>query len=405
MAPKTRKTKARSLAPGVYVQEVASAGHAIAGVGTSLTAFVGPTLSGPTGSPPEVLSSYAEFEHLYGGLNDLSFAPHLNHIAHAARVYFAEGGMRLCVARVAGKPRKAAPAVSVAPKLADYKKAFALLAGLPNISIVAAPGHTAFPAALAAGVAGQLVAHAEQLLYRFAVLDPPPAQDVAGARSYRASFNSSYAALYYPWIVAANPGFDPMLPGSAGEVSLPPSGFVCGIYARCDVARGVSKAPANEVIRSALRFERALTTNDQDTLNPLGVNCLRAFPGKGNLVWGARTTSADAEWRYVNVRRYFAYLERSVCLGTQWAVFEPNGDALWARIRASVSNFLSNEWHNGALQGSKPEQAFYVRCDRSTMSQNDLDNGRLICEVGVAIVRPAEFVIFRIGQKTASAPT
>lgn len=390
------------LAPGGFVQDSGSPSPPIAGVSTSLTAFVGPTLSGPTASPPEILTSYADFERTYGGLNDLSFAPHLNHVAHAARVYFAEGGMRLCVARVAGKPKKAAPAVSVAPTLADYKKAFALLARLPNISIVAAPGHTAFPAAGAAGIAGQLVAHAEQLRYRFAVLDTPPAQDVTGAQACKAGFNSSYAALYYPWVVAANPGFDPAMPGSTAEVSLPPSAFVCGIYVRCDAARGVFKAPANEVVRSALRFERALSTHDQDILNPLGINCLRTFPGKGNLVWGARTTSSDPEWRYVNIRRYATYLERSLNVGTQWTVFEPNGEPLWAKIRMAVSNFLSNEWRSGALQGTKPEQAYFVKCDRSTMSQNDLDNGRLIFEVGVAAIRPAEFIIFRIGQKTAA---
>ena len=156
------------------------------------------------------------------------------------------------------------------------------------------------------------------------------------------------------------------------------------------------------MVRGALRFERDLTKENQDLLNPQGVNCLRFFPGRGNLLWGARTASADPEWKYVNVRRYFIYLERSIDLGTQWVVFEPNGEPLWANVRQTVTAFLTNEWRNGALLGTKPEEAFFVRCDRSTMTQNDLDNGRLICEIGVAAVRPAEFVIFRIGQKTAS---
>ncbi|RMH34166.1 MAG: phage tail sheath family protein, partial [Nitrospirae bacterium] len=184
---------------------------------------------------------------------------------------------------------------------------------------------------------------------------------------------------------------------------LPPSGFVCGIYARNDVQRGVHKAPANEIVRGALRFETDINFAQQEVLNPLGINCLRSFPGRGLRVWGARTISSDPEWKYVNVRRYFNYLEHSVDRGTQWAVFEPNGERLWANIRETVSSFLYNEWISGALLGKNTDEAFFVRCDRSTMTQNDLDNGRLICLIGVAVLKPAEFVIFRIGQKTADS--
>jgi len=178
---------------------------------------------------------------------------------------------------------------------------------------------------------------------------------------------------------------------------------MCGIYARSDNDRGVWKAPANEVVRGALRFESDINFGQQEVLNPLGVNCLRYFPGRGYRVWGARTASSDPEWKYVNVRRYFIYLEASLDRGTQWVVFEPNGDALWANVRETVSSFLYNEFVSGALLGTTPEQAYFVRCDRSTMTQADLDNGRLICLVGVAALKPAEFVIFRIGQKTADA--
>ena len=290
----------------------------------------------------------------------------------------------------------------VAPTLADYTKAFALLANLPDVSIVAAPGHTAFPVALAAGVASQLVAHAEQLKYRIAVLDPPASQDIAAVQTYGSRFKSTFAALYYPWIVTANPAFDAAVPGSSAEILLPPSAFICGIYVRNDITAGVFKSPANAPISSALRLERAVTEADQNILNPLGINCLRFFPGKGNLIWGARTTSAaDMEWRYVSVRRYFIYLERSIDLGTQWVVFEPNAEPLWLSVRGLVENFLSHEWKSGALAGISPKEAFFVKCDRTTMSQNDLDNGQLICEIGVAPQRPAEFIIFRIGQKTA----
>ena len=189
------------------------------------------------------------------------------------------------------------------------------------------------------------------------------------------------------------------------DAGLPAGVFnlVTGIYARSDIERGVHKAPANEVVRGLTRFEANINKARQDVLNPEGINALRFFEGRGNRVWGARTISSDPEWKYVSLRRYFAYLERSIDEGTQWAVFENNGPALWANVRRTVEDFLLNEWKMGALLGSKPEQAYFVRCDLSTMTQNDLDNGRLVCLIGIAPVRPAEFVIFRIGQWTATA--
>jgi hypothetical protein len=184
---------------------------------------------------------------------------------------------------------------------------------------------------------------------------------------------------------------------------LPPSGFVTGIYARSDIARGVFKAPANEVVRGLTKFEININKPRQDVLNPEGINALRFFEGRGNRVWGARTISSDPEWKYVNVRRLFIYLEHSIDKGTQWAVFEPNNERLWANIRSTIEDFLLVQWKQGALMGAKPEQAYFVRCDRTTMTQNDLDNGRLICLIGVAPTYPAEFVIFRIGQWTADS--
>lgn len=391
------------VAPGVFIEETSFRPKSIEGVSTSVTAFVGPTHKGPIASASKLLTSFADFEKAYGGADDLRFAPRLNYLAHGVRAYFTEGGARLYVIRVAAKSKKGRALATVAPTPTDYNKAFALLAALPAVSIVAAPGHTAFPAATALGVARQLVAHAEQLRYRVAVLDTPAGLTVTEAAAYKANFDSKLAALYYPWVVVAHPGFKPTNPGSIADIALPPSAFVCGIYVRTDVERGVHKAPANEVVRSALRLERAISAAEQNILNPLGVNCLRFFTGKGNLVWGARTLSSDSEWKYINLRRYFAYLERSIDEGTRWAVFEPNDEPLWARVRDSVSNFLLGEWRNGALQGAKAEQAYFVKCDRTTMTQNDLDNGRLICLVGAAPMKPAEFVIFRIGQKTANA--
>jgi phage tail sheath protein FI len=215
--------------------------------------------------------------------------------------------------------------------------------------------------------------------------------------------DSKYAALYYPWVIVPNPLARPGREDIPRELSLPPSGFVCGIYARNDVERGVYKAPANEVVRGAIRFEIDVNFGQQEMLNPLGVNCLRLLSGRGYRVWGARLASSDPEWKYVSDRRYFNYLEASIDRGTQWAVFEPNGERLWANVRQTISDFLYNEWRNGALLGTTTEEAYFVRCDRSTMTQNDLDNGRLVCLIGVAIIKPAEFVIFRIGQKTADA--
>ena len=283
-----------------------------------------------------------------------------------------------------------------------YEAALAELEKVEDISIVAAPGYSAYGQYQA--IQGALIAHAEKRRsYRIAVLDTPSDQLVSGARTERGRIDSKYAAIYYPWVMVANPLARPGDESIAREIKLPPSGFVCGIYARNDIERGVYKAPANEVVRSALRFETDINFAEQEVLNPIGVNCLRFFTGRGYRVWGARTASSDPEWKYVNVRRYFIYLEASIDRGTQWAVFEPNGERLWANVRDTVSSFLYNEWKSGALLGTTQQEAFFVRCDRSTMTQNDLDNGRLICEIGVAALKPAEFVIFRIGQKTADA--
>jgi len=272
---------------------------------------------------------------------------------------------------------------------------------IEDISIVAAPGCTwryrdgnDAHRLEADTIIGHLISHAERMRYRIAVLDSAEGQPIAEVRAQRARIDSSHAALYYPWVRL----LDPI---TRREIALPPSGFVAGIYARNDIERAVYKAPANEVVRGAIGFDLLLNQAQQEVLNPEGINCFRFFEGRGYRLWGARTVSSDPEWKYVNVRRYFAYLERSIDRGTQWAVFEPNGEQLWANVRRTIADFLFNEWQGGALLGEKPERAFFVKCDRSTMSQNDLDNGRLICLIGVAVLYPAEFVIFRIGQWTA----
>lgn len=295
------------------------------------------------------------------------------------------------------------------PKSAEYegsegavaKTGFKTFEDLEDISIVAAPGSTfGYGTDEYGGESAQiqrlLIAHATRMRYRIAVLDSVPGQLISEVRAYRAQLDSTYAALYYPWIRTQDPV-------TGQQINLPPSGFVAGIYARNDTEKGVHKAPANEVVRSALGFEVLLNKAQQDVLNPEGVNCFRYFEGRGFLLWGARTISSDPEWKYVNLRRYFAYLERSIDKSTQWAVFMNNGETLWAKVKQTIEDFLFTEWKNERLMGSKPDEAYFVRCDRSTMTQNDLDNGRMICLIGVAPFRPAEYVIFRIGQKTANS--
>lgn len=593
------------LAPGVYVEETSFRAKSIEGVGTSTTAFVGPTRRGPVGGTPEMVTSLPDFERLYGSLENLALGDvtaaenRLNFVAHAARAYFDNGGSRLYVSRTVngaatsfgrlrdggGTPAEdvfvrarfagaaydgvvrmrvtaraatnltigtapngsllrvvtpaeapatgtvstiylktagawadaaaaaltpadpapgavpgpagvvAAELLSLSVEFADadgnvagwdelgfaaahpryvgsvlaaapaargealanpirfdigstvtafelhaavaalapiagsgddrgalrlgggsdgnapvagaettagsYAAALAAIAGLEDVAIVAAPGSSAYAEAQA--IQNALIGHAERRrAYRIAVLDCARNQTPGDMRTARGRIDSKYAALYYPWVVVANPL---ARPGSDApkEIALPPSGFVAGIYARNDVQRGVHKAPANEVVTGALRFEVDVNFAQQELLNPLGVNCLRYLSGRGYRLWGARLASSDPEWKYVSDRRYFNYLESSIDRGTQWAVFEPNGERLWANVRQTIADFLYNEWRNGALLGSSVEEAFFVRCDRSTMTQNDLDNGRLICLVGVALIKPAEFVIFRIGQKTADA--
>ncbi len=281
---------------------------------------------------------------------------------------------------------------------ATFKTGLKTFEDLEDISIVAAPGATfGFENGFhseASTINNLLISHCTRMRYRIAVLDSGDGQSISQVRSMRAKVDSSYAALYYPWIRVLDPV-------TRQEIHVPPCGHVAGIYARNDINRAVYKAPANEVVNLAIGFEVLLNRAQQEVLNPEGINCFRFFEGRGFRLWGARTISSDPEWKYVNLRRYFAYLERSIDRGTQWAVFEPNGEQLWANVRQTISEFLFNEWFNGALLGEKADKAFFVKCDRSTMTQNDLDNGRLICLIGVAPLRPAEFVIFRIGQWTA----
>jgi hypothetical protein len=272
-----------------------------------------------------------------------------------------------------------------------------------DIAIVAQPDTVDLADAEQTTAVQNLITQAEQDRYRIAIVDPPGDSSISEVRAFRARYDSKYAALYYPWLSIVDPTRRPDPTTPPPLLDIPPSGAVAGIYARSDIERGVHKAPANEVVQGIVKFVTNVTYDRQSLLNPEGINALRFFEGRSNRVWGARTMSSDPEWKYVNVRRLFIYLEHSIDKATQWVVFEPNNERLWASLRQTISDFLLPVWRSGALMGTRPEQAFFVRCDRTTMTQNDLDNGRLICLIGVAPTYPAEFVIFRIGQWTADA--
>jgi phage tail sheath protein FI len=239
-----------------------------------------------------------------------------------------------------------------------------------------------------------MIGHCERLGDRVAILDPPPnatPQEIKEWRLNTAGYDSSYAALYYPWIQVDDPIQN-------RPIYVPPSGHIAGVWARNDNTRGVHKAPANEVVLGSVGLAYNTTKGEQDTLNPNGINCIRAFPGRGIRVWGARTVSSNPSWRYINVRRLFNFVEKSIENGTQWVVFEPNDPLLWSRVRRDVGAFLSTVWSSGALFGLSPAQAFYVKCDAELNPPESRDLGRLIVEIGMAPVKPAEFVIFRISQ-------
>ena len=276
----------------------------------------------------------------------------------------------------------------------DLRTGLQALENREDISIIAIPGRTS------QDVQNAMIAHCAKMRYRFAVLDSAANAGLDAVQTQRQLYDTTYAALYYPWVTIGDRFGRP-----DDVLHIPPSGHILGIYARTDVERGVHKAPANSVIQGIRELQVRLTKGEQDILNPKHINCLRDFrlDNRGLRVWGARTISSDPEWKYVNVRRLFLFIERSIEIGTQFAVFEPNAEPLWATIRRSVSNFLVAVWRDGALEGTSEEEAFFVKVDRTTMTQNDIDNGRLIILVGIAPVKPAEFVIFRISQKTRDA--
>ena len=296
-----------------------------------------------------------------------------------------------------GQVQAAATTAAETVSLSDYqgvditgeRTGLAALKQLDDVTIVCIPDENQIR-----GLTEALVTHCENMGDRVAVLQAP--RDPGRVSEMETPVDSQYAAYYYPWIEVKDPVTNV-------DKLVPPGGHIAGVYARNDAETGVHGSPANMVLRGVLDLQHNVTKGEQDVLNPKGINCIRSFQGRGIRVWGARTTTSDPEWKYLNVRRLFLYIEQSIEEGTQWAVFEPNDRDTWARIRQSISNFLETAWRDGALMGTSPGEAFFVNCGEETMTQDDIDNGRLICEIGIAPVKPAEFVIFRIQQWTEEA--
>ena len=303
-----------------------------------------------------------------------------------------EGGVVALAGGSDGSVSNVGPAVYLGSDNGPGKRT-GLNAFLENaeVSIMAIPG------AVAPEVQAALIAFCENKKSCFAILDIPidrkKTNDVA---EFRDMYDSTYAAMYHPWLEM----FDPLQKRST---YFPPSGAMAGIFARTDIERGVHKAPANEIVRGCTGLSCLYNEGEQDILNPKGVNLIRTFTGRGIRVWGARTISSNGLWKYINVRRLFIFVEESIKANTNWVVFEPNSEMLWSRVTRTIEMFLATCWRDGALAGTSPSEAFFVECGRTTMSQDDIDNGRLICNIGIAPVKPAEFVIFRITQHTASS--
>ena len=323
-------------------------------------------------------TSFGEFKRAFG---DFSTDVGQKHLAHAVYGFFNNGGTRCYVVRM-----------KAVTELAGILEKFA---AIDEIALVAAPG------IIDANVVDVIVTHCKTATQdRFAIFDS--AETITGdltKANIKPPPNSDYAAFYFPWIQVFDPATKIQDPKSDGRIPVPPSGHVAGIYARVDTNRGVHKAPANEVVLGALGLKYNVSKATQDGLNPDGINCIREL--NGNIrVWGARTIGGDAngEWRYVNVRRLFLFLRESIDEGTQWIVFEPNTPDLWSKITRNITAFLTNVWRAGALFGATPQEAFYVKCDAETNPPEVRDAGQVVTEIGVAVVKPAEFVIFKISQ-------
>jgi len=358
--------------PGVFIEEVPSRFKTIEGVRTSIAAFIGTAASGPVRQPVKV-ASLRDYEDSFGGLSASS------EMSYAVRSFFANGGLDAWIVRISEDQRKIT------------ENDLQILEGVkepPNLLCL--PGITD-PSSLSTA------ARFCEMRRLFLIADTPKGASIAeiqSAFSHSALPRTSFSAVYYPWLKIPDP-----LNANEPRISAP-AGAIAGLYARIDINRGVWKPPAgNEAcLKDITGLEHELADSELTKLNSLGVNCLRTIPGAGIVVWGARTMSTDPEWRYVNVRRLFIFIEDSIAKGTQWTVFEPNDEKLWKAIRTAVDSFLLNLFQSGAFQGATAKQAYYVKCGRDTMTQNDIDKGIVTIIVGVAPLKPAEFVVIKIAQ-------
>jgi phage tail sheath protein FI len=376
--------------PGIYVEEIPSGPRPIEPVGTSTAGFVGVAPNAEAHVHEAVaVNNVSQFLRGFCGEN-ASSTP----LSHAVMGFFLNGGSRCYVVNVGENGPIAGTQ--------GGRKGLAALETMDEVSIVAAPGYTD------AASYDAVLSHCESMGDRVAILDArEDIKDIdsltktatgrasGGGGAKPRQSDRGFGAFYFPWVLVA----DPLSP-TREQVSVPPSGHLAGIYARTDATRGVHKAPANEPIRGALDLTYLLTRGENGLLNQNGVNCIRIFPAEGIRVWGARTLAASAsEWRYVNVRRLFNMIEESIARNTRWVVFEPNDVTLWQAIRRDVSAFLTNLWRDGALMGATPEEAFFVKCDAETNPPEVIDAGQVVTVVGIAPVKPAEFVIFQIRQE------
>ncbi len=373
------------LSPGAYVEEIEPGTKSIKGVSTSIAGFLGMAEKGDNDTSASI-SSWKQFVERFG-----RYTANQPYLAPAVHGFFANGGSRCFVVKV--KDGAADGDYVGTVDRTGKRTGLQVFNEIDDVNVICIPGITSET------VQKAMVAHCEDMNYRFCILDPTENATFEQIQIFKDKVISEngYAALYYPWIKVTA---ETQNNGKLGTQNLfvPPSGHVAGIYARSDRERGVHKAPANEVMHGVLDVKLSITKGEQEILNSKGINCIRAFPGKGICVWGSRTTASNTLWRYVNVRRLMFYIEESIDKSTRWATFEPNSEKLWRTVRVSITEFLTRVWRNGALMGSKPEESFFVRCDRTTMTQTDIDNGRLICVIGLAIAKPAEFVILRIAQ-------
>jgi uncharacterized protein len=385
------------LSPGVYLEEIPSSSKPIEGVGTSVAAFVGLAPGGPLNSPVGV-SRWGQFARVYGDQDRPDNGPFMEgaFLAHAVRGFFENGGTRCWVVRVGG---------STARDLGgdvEERNGLISLAAIDEVTMVCMPdamtlAGTPHEAELSA-LQAKLIVHCESGANRMAILDCPPRLSPREILDWRTSvpgYNSNNAALYYPWLEVADPLTDrPRL--------VPPSGHVAGVWCRTDAGYGVHRAPTEGVLGVAgLGFDVA--EPDQAELADAGLNSIRSFPRQGIRVWGARTLSSDPEWRYVNVRRVFLHLASSIDQGTRWTVFEPNGERLWERLREQVEHFLDRNWRDGALAGETANEAYYVKCDAETNPPEVIEAGQVVCEVGIAPLKPREFAVLRLSRIAAAA--